>query len=214
VIWLARHGETTWNLAGRYQGRMESALSGLGVAQGFALAGYFADRLARGEPVPTRVVSSPLLRCKATALFSAERLGLPVETDERLTEIAHGTWEGRYRDELERNDPVRYHAWREDPAHVSFDGGESLTDVLSRWRAVAADLASRAGEMLILTHDAVVRCALVDLQALPLNDFWNVPVENAAFAIIDNDGTQLRLTTPFFADHLRGLRADVASQAL
>jgi broad specificity phosphatase PhoE len=193
---------------------MESALSGLGVAQGFALAGYFAARLARGAPVPTRVVSSPLLRCKATALFSAERLGLAVEPDERLTEIAHGTWEGRYRDELARNDPTRYRAWREDPAHVSFDGGESLTDVLSRWRAVAVDLASRADDILVVTHDAVVRCALVDLQALGLRDFWNVSVENAAFAIVDNDGTELRLTTPFFAEHLRGLRADVASQAL
>ncbi len=214
MIWLARHGETTWNLAGRYQGRMESALSGLGVAQGFALAEYFAGRIAGGERVPTRILSSPLLRCKATALFTGQRLGLGVEVDERLTEIAHGTWEGRYRDELARDDPERYRAWREDPAHVSFDGGESLTDVLWRWRAVAADLASRADDMLVVTHDAVVRCALVDLQARTLDDFWDVPVENAAFAIVDNDGTELRLTVPFHADHLRGLRADVASQAL
>jgi len=214
VIWLARHGETTWNLAGRYQGRMESALSGLGVAQGFALAEYFAERLAGGERVPTRVVSSPLLRCKATALFTAQRLGLAVEIDERLTEIAHGTWDGRYRDELARDDAARYRAWREDPAHVSFDGGESLTDVLWRWRAAAAGLASQAGDLLVVTHDAVVRCALVDLQGLTLDDFWNVPVENAAFATIANDGAELRLTTPFSADHLRALRADVASQAL
>jgi broad specificity phosphatase PhoE len=86
--------------------------------------------------------------------------------------------------------------------------------VLSRWRAVAVDLASHADDILVVTHDAVVRCALVDLQALGLRDFWNVSVENAAFAIVDNDGTELRLTTPFFAEHLRGLRADVASQAL
>jgi broad specificity phosphatase PhoE len=214
VIWLARHGETTWNLAGRYQGRMESALSGLGVAQGFALADYFAERLARGERVPTRVVSSPLVRCAATARFTAQRLGLPVETDERLTEIAHGTWDGRYRDELAQNDPERYRAWREDPAHASFDGGEALTDVLWRWRAAAVDLAARSNDMLVVSHDAVVRCALVDLQRLDLDDFWKVPVENAAFAILENDGTELRLTTPFYADHLRELRADTASQAL
>ncbi len=214
MIWLARHGETTWNLAGRYQGRMESALSGLGVAQGFALADYFAERLARGERVPTRVVSSPLVRCAATARFTAQRLGLPVETDERLTEIAHGTWDGRYRDELAQNDPERYRAWREDPAHASFDGGEALTDVLWRWRAAAVDLAARSNDMLVVSHDAVVRCALVDLQRLDLDDFWKVPVENAAFAILENDGTELRLTTPFYADHLRELRADTASQAL
>jgi broad specificity phosphatase PhoE len=214
VIWLARHAETTWNLAGRYQGRMESALSGLGVAQGFALAEYFAGRLARGEPVPVRVLSSPLLRCAATARFSAQRLGVAVEIDERLTEIAHGTWDGRYRDELAQSDPERYRAWREDPANVSFENGESLAEVLWRWRAAAADLAPRTDDTLVVTHDAVVRCALVDLQGRTLDDFWKVPVENAAFATIDNDGTTLRLVTPFSADHLRGVRANIASQAL
>lgn len=214
MIWLARHGETTWNLAGRYQGRMESALSGLGVAQGFALAEYFAQRLAASERVPMRIVSSPLRRCQATALFTAQRLGLPVETDERLTEIAHGTWDGRYRDELARNDPERYRAWREDPAHVSFEGGETLGDVLARWRDAAAELATRPDDMLVVSHDAVVRCALVDLQGRSLDAFWEVPVENAAFALIDNDGHDLTLVTAFHAGHLRELRANVASQAL
>ena len=137
MVWLARHGETTWNLAGRYQGRLESALSGLGMQQGIALAQHFFERLSRGELVPSRVVSSPLLRCAATARFTAQTLGLGVETDERLIEIAHGTWEGRYRDELAANDPERYRAWREDPAHVAFEGGETLVEVLQRWRSFA-----------------------------------------------------------------------------
>jgi len=37
-VYVARHGETTWNLAGRYQGRRESALTSLGMRQAFALA--------------------------------------------------------------------------------------------------------------------------------------------------------------------------------
>ena len=94
MIWLARHCETTWNMAGRYQGRLESALSALGVRQGLALADAFSGRLQRGEAVPARIVTSPLLRCAATARFTADRLGIPLETDDRLLEIAHGTWEG------------------------------------------------------------------------------------------------------------------------
>ncbi len=214
MIWLARHGETTWNLGGRYQGRMESALTGLGVRQGFALADYFAERLARGEPVPARVISSPLIRCAATARFTAQRLGLTLETDPRLIEIAHGTWDGRFRDEIAANDPLRYRTWREDPANVSFEGGESLTDVLARWRSVASALAATTEDILVVTHDAVVRCALVDLQGRPLDDFWKNPVENAAFAILSNDGKSLQIVNPFSTDHLKGLRADVKSQAL
>lgn len=214
MIWLARHGETTWNLAGRYQGRLESALSGLGMQQGMALGHAFFERLQRGEPVPTRIVSSPLLRCVATARLTAQRLGGTVETDERLIEIAHGTWEGRYRDELAANDPARYRLWREDPAQVEFEGGETLDDVLERWRSFADDLVDRQEDTLIVTHDAVVRCALVDLRGRPLDDFWKMRVENAAFAVLERDGYRLRVREECVYDHLAGVRADVAGQAL
>jgi probable phosphoglycerate mutase len=214
MIWLARHGETTWNMAGRYQGRMESALSALGVRQGIALADAFFARLQRGEPVPTRIVSSPLLRCSATALFTADRLGVALETDERLIEIAHGTWDGRYRDDLAREDPERYRAWRSDPAHVAFEGGETLGDVLERWRSFARDLARTDAPTLVVTHDAVVRCALVDVEDRPLDDFWNVRVENAAYALLESDGNSLTLRAECVTDHLANARADVTAQAL
>lgn len=214
MIWLARHGETTWNLGGRYQGRMESPLSALGMRQGAALAAYFSERLERREAVPTRIVTSPLQRCTQTARFVATRLGVELESDARLIEIAHGTWEGRFRDELERNDPERYRAWREDPAHVAFERGETLTDVLARWRSFATDLVPATADALVVTHDAVVRCALLDLQKRPLADFWQMRVENAAFAELNVTDGRIVLERECVADHLRGLHADVSGQAL
>ncbi len=215
TIWLARHGETTWNMAGRYQGRMESALSALGVRQGTALADHFFAELQAGARVPARIVSSPMLRCAATAQFTADRLGLPIETDERLIEIAHGTWDGRYRDDLAREDPERYRAWRNDPASVSFDGGESLADVRERWRSFAADLARETRDTLVCTHDAVVRCALVDLAARPLASFWDVQVENAGYALLaTDDEAGLIVREACVTRHLASARADVAQQAL
>ncbi len=214
AIWLARHGETTWNLGGRYQGRMESALSALGMRQGLALADYFCAALAAGAPVPTRIVSSPLLRCTATARLTSWRLGIELQTDDRLIEIAHGSWEGRYRDELAANDPERYRMWREDPAHVAFERGETLADVFARWQSFAHDLARRTEDTLVVTHDAVVRCALLDLEDRPLGDFWKTHVENAAFALISRAGHTLRLVAQCDAGHLAGLRADFATQAL
>ena len=214
MIWLARHGETTWNVTGRYQGRLESKLSELGVRQGLALARHFSHGREGGEVVPERVVSSPLSRCTATALMSADRLGLGVETDERLIEIAHGSWEGRYRDELAANDPDRYRMWRNDPAHVAFDGGETLAAVLARWRSFASDLIARSEPTLVVTHDAVVRCALLDLRDRALDDFWKTRVENAAFALIERAGGRLRLVEECVYAHLEDLRADVSEQAL
>jgi len=206
-VYVARHGETTWNLAGRYQGRLESPLSPRGERQALALA----DAMARAAV--ERVVSSPLGRCTATASPAAQRTGARLETDDRLIEIAHGTWEGRLRDEIAANDPERYRAWRADPAHVQFEHGENIAQVLARWRSFAATFAP-AAPALVVTHDAVVRVALVDALSRGLEDFWSARVENGAYAVFDvHDGRWL-LVAECVADHLGALRAPIEGQAL
>lgn len=214
MIYLARHGETTWNKIGRYQGRQESELSELGVRQGTALAAYFSYRLAADLSVPARIISSPMIRCTATAKETAARLGIQLETDERLIEIAHGTWEGRFRDDLAENDPQRYDAWRNDPANVSFEGGETLQDVDARWRAFAASLAGCKEDVLVLSHDAVLRIAILAAKDAPLGRFWNVRAENGAFARFTPDRPQWTLVEECFTEHLADARASIAGQAL
>lgn len=214
TVYVARHGETTWNVAGRYQGRRESALSGLGMAQAAKLGGYFAERCAAGARLPRRVVASPLLRCTATAQVAAAALDVPVTTDERIVEIAHGSWEGRYRDEIARNDPARYRAWKDDPANVAFDGGETVGAVRERWRAFAASLATTEDDVLVVTHDAVCRVALLDALGRGLGDLWHVCVENAAFARYSANGAALALVEECHTAHLAGLRATLEDQAL
>ncbi len=206
-VYVARHGETTWNLAGRYQGRRESALTSLGMAQAFALAGAMAE--ARVE----RVLASPLLRCTATAKPAAERLDVRVETDVRLIEIAHGTWEGRLREEIAANDPARYRAWRTDPANVAFEGGETVAQVRARWRAFAATLYPSA-PTLVVTHDAVVRVAVLAASGGDLSRFWNAHVENGGYAVFEVDGASWALVEGCAAAHLRGIAAATESQAL
>lgn len=208
-LYIARHAETTWNVAGRYQGRRESALSARGMQQGAALA----DALTRVDPVPARIITSPMQRTRATALFVAERLNVPLETDDALIEIAHGTWEGRLRDEIAANDPQRYATWRERPADVAFEEGESLPDVAARWRrfrdALTVDVPT-----LLVTHDAIVRVALLDIGARPLAEFWKMRVENAGYAVVDVEGNAWTLVEESVSDHLAEMRASIEKQAL
>jgi phosphoserine phosphatase len=206
-VYVARHGETTWNVAGRYQGRLESELTPLGMRQARALGE--AMRAAGAG----RVVSSPLLRCTETARPAAELLGVPLETDARLIEIAHGTWEGRLRDELAANDPDRYRAWRHDPAHVRFERGESLADVLARWRDFAASFRPNV-PALIVTHDAVVRVAVLAASGRDLAAFWEPRVENGAYAELDVTEDGWSLLRENVAGHLGALRASTEQQAL
>ncbi len=208
-VYVARHGETTWNVAGRYQGRRESALTALGEQQGRALAEAFAHV----RPPIERIVASPLLRCSATAQFVADRLDLTLERDDRLIEIAHGTWEGRLRDDIASSEPLAFRAWQERPAEVAFDGGETLADVAARWRAFAASFDPRV-PALVVTHDAVVRVAILVAQGRPLGELWNVAVENAGYAEFTVDGGRWTLVRENVTAHLTGVRASVAGQAL
>jgi len=208
-LYIARHAETTWNLAGRYQGRRESALSALGIQQGFALA----DALAQADPPPARIIASPMQRTRATAGFVADRLNLPLEIDDALIEIAHGTWEGRLRDEIAANDPARYATWRERPADVAFEEGESLRDVAARWQRFRARLRVDV-PTLIVTHDAIVRVALLDIAQRPLSDFWKTRVENAAYAVAEVEGDRWTLVEESVSLHLSEGRAAIESQAL
>ncbi len=206
-VFVARHGETTWNVAGRYQGRRESTLTPRGERQAHALL----------EPMRAagvgRIISSPLMRCVETARPTADAMRLPIERDERLIEIAHGTWEDRLREEIAANDPARYHAWRHDPANVAFENGESLADVAARWNDFAAAL--RAHEpTLVVTHDAVLRVAIVVAARRGLDRFWDAKVENGAYAVFDVDDGAWTLVDERVNAHLADDRAAVEGQAL
>lgn len=207
IVRVARHGETTWNAQGRYQGRHDTPLSELGHAQARALAGALLE-LQIGT-----VISSPLSRCLETVRPFQERSGLPVETNGLLVEIAHGAWEGRFRDELRREDAQRLWAWKHDVEHVSFPAGESVLDVRARWNRFVETFIP-AGDTLILTHDVVARLAILHAQGRPAAELWAPKVRNAAFAVYRVEDGRWTLLEECVDSHLAGLGSDTAMQAL
>ena len=89
VLWLVRHGETTWNSMGWVQGQIDGARL---TRQGRHQARQVADRLA-AEPIGA-VYSSDLYRARRMAAVTAQRLGCEVRTDRRLRERCFGIAEG------------------------------------------------------------------------------------------------------------------------
>lgn len=206
MIYVARHGETDWNREGRYQGRRDSHLTPTGTAQARALAAALAKERI------TRVIASPLARCVESARPLAEAHGVVIETDPDLIEIAHGTWEGRLRAEVERDDEQTMRLWREHPHLVQFDGGESLHDVEHRWQAFARRLGD-ADDVAIVTHDVIVRCAILGAMRRPLAHLWDARVRNGAYARFRGGGSWELLDACVDA-HLGDLLVDTATQAL
>jgi phosphoserine phosphatase len=206
-LYVARHGETDWNYEGRYQGQRESVLTDLGRRQARALAGALAESGAG------RVIASPLQRCVETARPLADRLLADIETDARLLEIAHGTWEGRLREEIERADGERLRAWREAPHTVTFAGGESLADVDRRWRAFADSLAGE-NDVVVVTHDVLVRLAILGATGRRTSDLWQPRVRNGGYALFIKTPAAWSLVEECHDAHLGGLFADTERQAL
>jgi len=207
MIYVARHGETDWNRTGRYQGqRDESRLTETGHAQAAALASALAPAGV------TRVIASPLTRCLESAAPLAARLRVDVEVDRDLIEIAHGTWEGRVRADIEREEPAAMRVWREQPQRARFVGGESLDDVAARWRRFAQGLGAADG-VAIVTHDVIVRLAIVDATGEPLAHLWEPRVVNGGYACFRGGGSW-ELVAACVDAHLGEHAVDIASQAL
>ena len=70
-IILIRHGETQWNIEGRYQGQEDTHLSERGLKQGHMVAEGLKD-----TPIDV-AISSPLERSYMTCSFCADLHGVP-----------------------------------------------------------------------------------------------------------------------------------------
>jgi len=208
IAYVARHGETDWNRTGRYQGQLESTLTDLGLRQASALADALCETGAR------RVIASPLARCTETARPIAAALGVDVETDARLLEIAHGTWEGRLRADIESEDPARMRAWMRDPGSVTFQGGESLLDVAARWKAFAESLSGKNDGTVVVTHDVLVRIAVLAASGRSFERLWEPRVQNGGYARFAVAPVRWRLLDECRDEHLAGMMADISRQAL
>jgi probable phosphoglycerate mutase len=165
---LARHGETVFNVEGRYQGQSDSPLTERGVRQARELA-----ETLRGEPVAA-VYSSDLGRASATARTVAEPHGLQVMHDTRLREVDVGDWTGLSSAEVAAADFERLQAWRTQPATVRLPRGEAIADVQARALAFFAErMPEHAGQTVVLiAHGAIGQAILVHGMGGTLADLW------------------------------------------
>jgi len=179
---LCRHGRTTWNDEGRYQGQTDVPLNPVGWQQ----ARFLAQTL-RSESIGA-IYSSDLSRAADTAAEIARFHALPVHRDPRLREIHQGRWEGLTVAQIRERDAELHSRWEADPLAVTLPGGESIDDVRRRALAAMCDIIRwHSGSLICLvTHKVVLtimRCALTGdpldqaLRRLPPNaSFEYVPV--------------------------------------
>ncbi len=98
-ILLVRHGQSTWNADGRWQGRADPPLSALGELQ--------AANASTSEHVDgiTQIWSSGLVRASRSAQIVGDALDLDVQIDDRLMERDAGEWTGLTRTQIDEGWP-------------------------------------------------------------------------------------------------------------
>lgn len=144
-----------------------------------------ARLLAQHLPKADRVLVAPSLRAQQTAHF----MGLRATVHHSLRDQNYGKWEGKMPDEVEVVQPGSLAAWRADPAY-SPGGGEPLTEVATRTAGFLDSMQSAGGQLIAVTHPAVVRAAMTHILAVPLTSYWRIDTPPLSLIRLYSDSTR------------------------
>jgi len=195
-ILLVRHGLSSFNQERRIQGRDDlSTLSQEGAEQARRTGSALAD-------VPLRTVySSPLQRARQTAALLLEAHGSPHDPlhVEELLEIDLAPWSGLRREDLLTHHPEQERRWREAPETLELERSDGrpyrplleLMDQAGRFadRLLADHLdcldAASTETVLVVAHNAILRCLMLQLLGLPVERFRRLRLDNAAITVLN-----------------------------
>ncbi len=156
IFWLLRHGQTDWNLQGRYQGQADPPLNQTGLEEAGRAARILASRPLRA------IYSSDLLRARQTAEIIARAAGEQVRLEPRLREVCLGEWEGQLFNEIRLRYPAEIQERELHPVSSRPPGGETLAELWQRVKSAMAEIAARhPGEEVALVSHGLTLSALV-----------------------------------------------------
>jgi broad specificity phosphatase PhoE len=192
TILLARHGESDWNAARRWQGHADRPLTDVGRAQ----AEVLADRL--DDLDLDAVYASDLRRARETAEVVARRRGLAVVTFSELREVDVGSWSGLTRLEAEERFPHGFRRWL--AGGPGWEGGETYEAMAERIQDAVLTIAGEhpRGRVLVVAHGGPIRAVHALALGLDVHAYRRMrPVEpNARLSAVCIEGNRFTELCP------------------
>jgi len=182
VIFI-RHGQTEWNVTGRYQGQSDVQLTAEGHRQ--------AEKLAADFPVDTvdAVYASDLQRAMVTAETIAQKFGLPVQAEPAFREVSFGKWEGLTYQQIVAEWEEGMTNFLQHPDILEIPGGETFPAVQKRATDKLQELVKKhdGQTIVVVAHGAVLRTMLTAALHMPLQYLWSIRQFNTAVNIVRYD---------------------------
>jgi uncharacterized phosphatase len=184
-FYLLRHGQTEWNHAGnRYCGVSNIQLDETGRLQAKKVATVLK------EISFSAVYCSPLLRAMETATIIANEHHLPIHSDDRLSEINFGEWEGKTRNEIQSQYPNEWSNWSNNPDNTNVKAGitgESAAEVYQRAYDFFIEKSQLHQEqtILVVAHNTLNRILLTGSVQAPWKNYRKFTQSNTGVTILD-----------------------------
>ncbi len=183
-IYIARHGETTWNEEGRIQGRSDPGLSPKGYAQSLALVHHLKDR-----PL-SAIYASTRQRSILTAQPLANHFGLPIQSQPELDEIAFGILEGKLLFHFDEEVKSEWERFKDNRFSYRIPGAENYADVADRVKPFTERLLRdhQGQEILVVGHRVVNRLLIGMLMNYPQEKVLEIEQTNDMLYLVKKNG--------------------------
>jgi 6-phosphofructo-2-kinase / fructose-2,6-biphosphatase 3 len=172
-IWLTRHGQSTFNQECRVGG--DPNLTPAGELYAHRLAEWVRERSPdhTAKPLELLVVwTSTLRRSIQTGKYiPAAKVHL-----RSLDEIDAGIYDGLSYDEIRERYPHEYHMRSRNKLTYRYPRGESYLDLAARLEPVIFELERRRAPLLVIGHQAVLRCLYAYFMERPLEEVPHLPI--------------------------------------
>ncbi len=182
-IIIVRHGETDWNVEGRYGGQKDIPLNSNGIKQALETKEKLKDIKF------DKVYSSPLIRAYKTAEIICDGNN-EIITDSRIMEKGIGDLEGKLKSEVDV--VLNFN----DPNERRFNI-EPITDFRARIKSFFDDITQNvdAENILIVTHAGVGIYARCYFEGEPIDgNYMNYKMKNCDVLEYSNYSKQLKKT--------------------
>ena len=214
---LVRHGLSSFNKERRIQGRDDlSNLSEEGHEQARALGRSLQDVSIQA------VYSSPLQRAAATTVSLLETQGGQTPDpvfDDGLLEVDLEPWSGQTIDELMQGSTEAYKIWKQRPMELELqrrDGSsyKPLPELMEQARGFISTLLERHSAtgndtVLVVAHNAILRCLMLVLLGEPDHGFRRLRVDNTSLSVFNirpgDNGPQVQIECLNSTTHLQPL---------